>query len=260
MMGSGRCDCGQSSAYRQISYVRNDPVNLVDPHGRDVTQTITVWGTLHDVFLVPASLADFFIRALMPPQASPANPYLSSMAQAMAENARAEQAKAKALAELQAQLDDKAGLKSDMENKKLKGACLNFIQGVIDQLKEMGKVSADFSTSTLINNVLSADRQAKWRSNIRNYANADTYDNTMIIAADPINSNGNDVLSTVLHEAFHLAITAKGARILDDVLYQAVAVAAGGHPLELSGMNDASIINGREFGQRCGSNFYAGQP
>jgi hypothetical protein len=34
MMHSSRCSCGQPSYYQQFSYVRNDPVNLVDPDGR----------------------------------------------------------------------------------------------------------------------------------------------------------------------------------------------------------------------------------
>lgn len=35
MMHSSRCSCGQPSYHRQISYVRNDPVNLIDPDGKD---------------------------------------------------------------------------------------------------------------------------------------------------------------------------------------------------------------------------------
>jgi hypothetical protein len=45
MMDPGRCACGHKS-FRQTSYVRNDPVNLVDPDGRFVLipeAFYTVW-------------------------------------------------------------------------------------------------------------------------------------------------------------------------------------------------------------------------
>jgi hypothetical protein len=124
------------------------------------------------------------------------------------------------------------------------GRCFTFLVDVIANLSD--DLTAGFSVQTLIDNIMGADRVATTRAQLG--ANARTTGNSIKVAADPSETMGNDLVSTLFHEGFHADKSSRtGVRIEDDRLAVAAAKAAG---VPLS--SNASGTNKFAFGLKCG--------
>jgi RHS repeat-associated protein len=234
----------------KYTYVRNDPVNLVDPDGREpfTIHGPTTWApywepdlfnTSFDVGSVIADLSGMMLENL-----------IHAPIRGGGIDSGDDGGEPAASQSLQALLANKALLQSDLSSRtgiaERKGDCYDFLVKVINQLNNKGLLAANFTVQSLIDNVMAATKIPTTVAALG--ANAQTNGNTINIASDPTESVGNDYISTLLHEGFHLLMSGNNARIDDDHLMPATS-AADGTPYQGGG---SSWFNKQMFGRNCG--------
>jgi hypothetical protein len=222
-----------------LSYVRNDPVNLVDPDGKLVSCPLG-W-TWNGSFCSPPP-APFSVGW----GPNPGEAFGIAIGLVMSAPLPHSPTPVEGL-----QLVLNALSRSDLEKRLGIGTlpgpgdssglpCRRFIDRIIAFLGD--KLPTGFSSATLFTNILSVTKTAKTVAEIGH--NAFTYPNAIDIAADPIDSMGNDYISTLLHEGFHIAAS---GRILDADLAAATSAADG---TRYQG-GSLSEFNKQMFGQNC---------
>jgi RHS repeat-associated protein len=234
-------NCYDPQLLNRYSYVRNNPVNLIDPDGLFAPGP----GLASDPWIDTTPAALWYYLWLWSGGAfGGKRPGVSSGGGGGSGSTLPSLLSDKQ--QLLFSLKYRAGVGTDQ-----KGRCFDFLLKVVAQLKSDNSLAATFSIATLVGNISSARLIPTTVGQLG--ANAQTTDNTTRIASDPTPSP-NDYLSTLLHEGFHLASTADAGvpRILDDVLYQAAARAAGQVPVTMPTYTDYSLANRRYFGTNCG--------
>ena len=236
----------------KYTFVRNDPVNLVDPDGRNpYTTGVTVWAPAYPLApypVNPVAYNDSSVHFSHDPTQATNEAVAIWLYTGMigAANSRMPTA----TEELQSKLNMTGLLKWDLKYRAgvgndQKGRCFDFLLKVIRQLKTDNLLAADFSVYKLIENITSATRLATTVLQLR--ANARTKGDVISIASDPVDPIGNDYISTLLHEGFHLQMTGIGAKIDDDKLMRATSIADG---TQYRG-GSTSEFNKQMFGQNC---------
>jgi RHS repeat-associated protein len=237
----------------KYTFVRNDPVNYVDPDGRDYTIAITVVGQAwrdpsgalapgqFDIGAIIGQLFGTGSEGMLMPPARGVGIDLGDVT-----------GDPDPLQSLESLLANKALLESGLRTRagieEKKGKCYDFLLKVIAQLNSgrTPALAANFTVEKLVSNVMAADKIPTTVADLG--ANARTVGNTINIAGDPVESMGNDYFSTFLHEGFHLLMSGRDGQILDQRLKDATSFAdgtrfQGGSPSE---------FNKQMFGQNCG--------
>jgi len=227
----------------KYAYVRNDPVNLVDRNGRwyecaerSREGDCVFWyfdPTPHEPRLDPPSRPPTKAELIASGDWYPPEPQLDSL---LANKDLLE-----------------SGLKARAGIEEKKGKCYDFLAKVIAQLSGVSGrgsgpvLAANFTVDTLVNNVMAAAKTATTVAQLG--ANARTVGNAIIIARDPVEPMGNDNLSTLLHEGFHLLMSSRGrSQISDERLKDATSFADG----TVYRWGSTSEFNKQMFGQNCG--------
>ena len=222
----------------KYAYVRNDPVNWIDPDGKMAAPLeikwlspvmLTFWSFMHD--------DEGYINGL------------TAISSIVFKDTPSGALDPTAL--LAARLADRQSLARDLEYRAgvgndQKGHCFDFLLNLIGQLK--GRVTEGFSIGTLIGHVMSSYNK---NPDPTLTANARTVGNTITLRSTPIDPMGNDYISTLLDEGFHLLKTViPGTGKIDDLeLANAISLAL---PTKYQEGTDPSTYNKQMFGEQCG--------
>jgi RHS repeat-associated protein len=244
----------------KYTYVRNDPVNLVDPDGRSVFSFLggifgKIGSSITNWYWYEPETSGFSDPYMLPYLIFVANQELAGFpdffANAMDQNAGG------GIGGVFKLSDDKA---KQARTIALSGDCKSFLEGLIKRLD--GKLSNAFSIDQLLKNLSKADFQNVESLGPGHYEHVDG--NTIQMAATAysnhyynygtgdIQSRPGDEFTVYLHATFHLAMSSADGKtnITDQELYQSL-----GSQWQIP-VNDSlkGAIVGLAFATNCGPN------
>jgi RHS repeat-associated protein len=233
----------------KYAYVRNDPVNLVDPDGRDPYNiSVTVWAPKWNDPPPDPSLMG--ISGMFGDSSDQTRIVFDTFETGANGEAGGDVGPSQVLATL---LADTAGLQSGLRDRagvdSKKGKCYDFLVKVIAQLSggRAPALAANFTVEKLVSNIMAAAKTPTTVASLG--ANARTVGNEIRIAADPNERMGNDYFSTLLHEGFHLLMSGRGRSQVSEEQLRNATSAADGTAFQGGSLSE---FNKQMFGQNCG--------
>ncbi|GEM_PF-4996523 len=218
----------------KYAYVRNDPVNLVDRLGQWYECAYYSEGQCQWYYFDPTPHIQFWLHEGQ-------DPYEGSGGGGGVEFSLAQF------------LNDREAVSYALKHRIFVGPdgtdrCKDFLLKLIAGLE--GELTEGFNLQTLIDNILAAEKEVDPRLTT---ANARTIGNKIQMSPTPKERMGNDWVSILLHEGFHLQMSSRrGSQINDYVLGRQAAIVVNYPKEKVRDDPSGSQMAKQVFGEECG--------